>query len=67
MTQIKNENKYGMNRMIWAEGRGLRAEGLGQRENRYGMNRMIWAEGRGLRAERKKVWDEQDKRDLQDF
>ena len=53
MTQIKNENKYGMNRMIWAEGRGLRAEGLGQRENRYGMNRMIWAEGRGLRAERK--------------
>jgi hypothetical protein len=35
MTQIKNENRYGMNRMIWAEG-------LGQRENRYGMNRIIW-------------------------
>jgi len=33
MTQIKNENRYGMNRMIWAEG-------LGQRENRYGMNRI---------------------------
>jgi len=29
MPQIKN-------------GRGLRAEGLGQRENRYGMNRIIW-------------------------
>jgi hypothetical protein len=29
-----------MNRMIWAEGRELRAEGLGQRENRYGMNRI---------------------------
>jgi len=26
MTQIKNENRYGMNRMILAEGRELRAE-----------------------------------------
>jgi len=26
ITQIKYENRYGMNRMIWAEGRELRAE-----------------------------------------